>query len=729
MDFPQQNIPDKDKTEDWHRDNILAIMSYHKGYQSFIDSRKKDHENYLIANGEFDHKQFEYVTNMYGLTSPARFVNYPMIMTKLDLLAGELISQPLQFTVSVVNRNAVRKKNEEKITLAAEVVLRPIRREIEQALGMPIPDENVGQEVPEDVARYQKLKFRNAIEEMVHVGLVFCIQRWDLKQTFKRGFYDLAITGKEFYRIYIKQGDPFVERIDPRCMIYDLGQQKESLVDSKYAGTENWYTVNEIMDRYGVDLSKEQVDFLEKLQNNSSANYSSDTLSLDAYTNTNGTDLKIRVLDFQWKSIRMLKHKVSPNEFDETTPYLKKVKDTYKAKAGEEIISKPITEVRQGILVGHDMMLNWGKKPNQIRYEENYANTSMDFFGAIKGNLNGQTLSVVDSLKNVQILLNIVMYQIELAMARSGGKSIVYDVSQKPKNISLKDVFYHAKNSGLILINNKAEGMQTNGFNQFQQVDFTLSQSVAQMINLKAMLEDTADRLTGISASRAGVQKSGDLVGVTERNVMQSTLITAPLFDIHYRLVGDVLQGLAALMKPAWGKEGRMANIFGDMGMQTFKIDKSVGLEEYGIFIENSGKEVQRKQEMMGLLERFSSSGNVDPLAIIKAVNAEGSSEVESILTDGLQAVRDQQASMEERTVAAQEEANRINEEKITMPLEVQKLKSQTDIQLKEMELSGKSQLHNNELEHKENMQEENRNAELDQLMLSESGEEQEVED
>ena len=722
MDFPQQNIPEKEKNEEWHMKNVDAIMSRHQGYTSFIDSRKKDHENYLIAAGDFDHKQFEYVTDMYGLTSPARLVNYPIIMPKLDLLAGELISQPLQFTVNVVNRNAVRKKNEQKITLAAEVILRPIRRQIEKELGMPIPDENVGQEVPEDVARYQKLKFRNAIEEMVQVGLTFCIQRWDLKQTFKRGFYDLSISGKEFYKTYIKAGDPYVERLDPRVMIYDMDVDKESLQDSKYAGTENWYTINEIMDRHGYKLDREKIKKLEKLQDKTNFDYGS-AGSYDSYYNTaGGGDLKIRVLDFQWRSIRMLKFKVSPNEFDPENPYLKRVKDTYKAKKGEKVIEKPITEIRKATKIGHEILLDWGVKPNQLRYEDNYANTTMDFHGAIKGNLNGKTLSVVDALKNVQILYNITMYQIELAMARSGGKSIVYDVSQKPKNISLKDVFYHAKNSGLILINNKAEGMQTSGFNQFQQVDFTLSQSVAQMINLKMMLEDTADKLTGISASRAGVQKSGDLVGVTERNVMQSTLVTAPLFDIHYRLVGDVLQSMANLMKTAWAKEGRMANVYGDMGMETFKIDKSIAIEEYGIFIENSGKEVQRKQEMMALLERFSSSGNVDPLAIIKAVNAEGSSEIESILTEGLEAIKEQREEMEERQVAAQEQANEIEGQKIAMPLEVQKLKSQTDIQLMEMELNGKAQLQGTDLEHKENMQTEGKNAKLDEMMLSESG-------
>ena len=111
MDFPKQNIPDNKKNKEWHLDCINAVQRYHKSWNTFVDSRKKDHENYLIVAGEFDHKQYEYVTDMYGMTSPARFVNYPIIISKLDLLAGELVSQPLQFSVNVVNRNAIRKKS------------------------------------------------------------------------------------------------------------------------------------------------------------------------------------------------------------------------------------------------------------------------------------------------------------------------------------------------------------------------------------------------------------------------------------------------------------------------------------------------------------------------------------------------------------------------------------------------------------------------------------------
>lgn len=723
MHFPRQNIPENEKDEQWHLDTLNSVLDYGKNHSKFAYSRIKDHENYLIAAGEFDVKQFKYITDTYGTTSPARLVNFPIIMPKLDLLAGELISSDLQYSVNVVNRNAVRKKNEEKITLATEVLLRPIRREIEAAIGMPIPDEEVGQEVPPDIERYKKLKFRNAIEEMAMVGLNYCIQKYGFKNVFKKGFYDLSISGKEFYEVYIKNGDPYVERLDPRSMIYDLDSDKENLKDAKFCAVDNWYTINEIIDRYGSQLTEEQTNEIEELQGKNLGDVYKDISVLDSYS-SDDDELKIRVTRAQWRSIRMLKHKVSENPYDPETPYYKKVKDNYKPKKGEKIIERPVTEIRQATKIGHNIIIDWGVKKNQIRFEENYAETSMDFHGVIKGNLNGQTLSVVDALKNVQLLYNIVMYQIELAMARSGGKSVVYDVSQKPKGVALEDVFYHAKNSGLILINNKAEGMQTNGFNQFQQVDFTLSQSVSQMINLKMMLEDTADKLTGISAARSGIEKSGALVGVTERNVMQSSLITAPLFDLHYQVVGDVLNSVVNLMRIAWANEGRMANVFGDVGMQTFKIDKSIALSEYGVFVENSGREQKRKQDMMALLERFSSTGNVDPLSIIKAVNADSSSEVESILTEGLEAVSKMQAELEERKVAAQEQSNEIKSQEINVPLEVAKINAKASIQVAQIKEGSADNRFNTELEHKENMQTEQKNAELDALMLAEQNKE-----
>ncbi|MEE8328105.1 MAG: hypothetical protein V3R32_04865, partial [Nitrosomonadaceae bacterium] len=289
------------------------------------------------------------------------------------------------------------------------------------------------------------------------------------------------------------------------------------------------------------------------------------------------------------------------------------------------------------------------------------------------------------------------------------------------KNIPISDVMYHAKNSGLIMINSKQEGGQMSTFNQWKDIDFTLSNSVSQMINLKMMLEETADKLTGITASRSGVNKTSDAVGVNERSVMQSTLITAPLFDIHYQLVGETLQGMANLMRYTWGEDGYMINVFGDMGYEMFKIDKAISLDEYGIFVQNNSKELERKQTMMQMINNFSSSGAIDPIATIKAVNADNATDLEAILTSGLEAVQAAQTQMEERKIAATEAANEINGQKINVTLDTAKIKSETDMKIAELESETKLTIAGEDLEHKEDMQEAGRKGDLDKIMLQDS--------
>lgn len=717
-DFPRQSIPTAQKDYDFHLECVNALLSYNRDHHRYINERKKDHENFLLAEGYFDVKQFEYVTDMYGLTAPARLVNYPIIQPKLDLLAGELISQPLEFSVNVVNRSAIRRKNEKKIQVAAEVLLRPLRREIEKVTGVEFQDQDVGMEVPEDVETFTKMKFRDAMEDQAHVGLRYLIQKYDLKQTFKRGFYDMGKVNKEFYHVYIKSGDPYVEKIDPRAMIYDADSDKETLQDSMYAGKENYYTVNEIIDVYNHLLDQEQVEYLEELARQDSQWYDEYNSVFDNYIHEGGQNLKIRVVHIQWRSIRYIKYKVSENKYDPEQPYYKMLKDDYKPKKGEKVVTRPITEIRQAIKVGHEMLLDWGAKPNQIRFEENYAETKLDYYGIIRNNSNGQTLSIVDALKNIQIMYNIVMYHIDLTMARAGGKSIIYDVSQKPKNTPLSDVFYHAKNSGLILINSKQEGGQMNTFNQFQQVDFTLSNSVQQLINLKMMLEETSDKLTGISAARSGITKSGDLVGVTERNVMQSTTITAPLFEAHYQIVGDVLQALANLMRIAWANEGRMANVFGDMGMESFKIDKAISREEYGIFIENNAREAQDKRTMLALIDRYSSTGSIDPLTAIKAVRADSAVEIEAMLTGALEEVQAQQLALQQQENEIQQAKNALDERKLTQEMQMNTEDNQTKIQVAQINAQSKLDAQGSKEKHEQDMNDVQYKQGLDKSML-----------
>ena len=291
------------------------------------------------------------------------------------------------------------------------------------------------------------------------------------------------------------------------------------------------------------------------------------------------------------------------------------------------------------------------------------------------------TLSVVDALKNIQILYNIVMYHIELSLARSGGKAVVYDTSQKPKGLSLDDVFFHAKNSGVIPINSKQEGNQISTFNQFQQIDFTLSNSVQQLLNLKVMLEQTAESVTGISRAREGFTKT-DAVGVNERNVVQSSLITQPLIALHSKVIEMVFQQEADLMKIAWGNGKKISYVLGDYRSKFFEVTPDIRNRDIGVFVTNTGKSKQDKEVFLQFAQSALQSGGVDFLDVVKIYNANSGREAEAVLEKGLNEMKAQQEQMQEQQMQMQQQAQQAEQQGKQAEMEGDQADRQTKVEV-----------------------------------------------
>ena len=320
-------------------------------------------------------------------------------------------------------------------------------------------------------------------------------------------------------------------------------------------------------------------------------------------------------------------------------------------------------------------------------------------------------------MKNVQLLYNIVMYHIELAMARSGGKAVIYDVAQKPSNVGLEDVFYHAKNSGIIVINSKQEGNQLSSFNQFQQVDYTLSNSVQQLINLKMMLEDTADQITGINRSRAGYQKT-DAVGVNERAVMQSSLITRPLFSIHSVTIEMAFNELADLMKVAWNKNMKMSYILGDTGIKFFEVDEEISKSDYGVFVTNSSKDFDDKQTIQTLAQQALSTGAVRFEDIVKMINSDSSKEAEIIFEKGLESIKAEAMQQQQMQSQMQQEASQAEMQKSEIDYKKSQEANKTKIDVANIESQTALQIAKMKLEGDQDSQEVGQNHELDKEVL-----------
>lgn len=725
--FPRQNVPTAKKTKAWHKENILAMLAYQNYTTKFNRERKKDYENYLLFNGIFDSKQFEYITNTYGISSPARLVNHPIIAPKIELLVGEFMNNPLDITAEAINEDAVIRKLDKRVDIVAEKILRPIKAELSKALGIDFSEsDEVGMEIPDDIDKFMRMNFREQVEELTVIGLKYLTQRYDLKHVFKMGLYDECITAKEFYHQSIKNGDPFSRRVDPRSLIYDIQSDSESLQNSAWVAEERFLTVNEIVDEYGSLLSVDDVNKIEKMRYESQDGLAKFNKPYQwYYKDDSSTPMRIRVVTGAWKSLRTVSVKVSENKHDPDTPFQKVLADDHKSKKGDNIKKKVITEIRQATMIGHDVMVDYRPSPNQIRVRDNNADAYLPYVGIIKNNIDGITLSIVDSIKNIQLLYNIVMFHIELTLARSGGKAVVYDTSQKPNGLKLEDVFYHAKNSGVIPINTKQEGNQAGGgFNQFQQIDFTLSNSVQQLLNLKMMLENTVETLTGISRAREGFQKT-DAVGVNERSVVQSSLITQPLFANHYRTIEMVYQQLSDLMKIAWS-DGHRVSFFGGEGMvEMAKVTGDLKNADLGIFVTNASKDRKDKDGMIAMGQQILAGSGADGfLQMIKMVNADTAKEAEITLEQGLDAMKKQQQAMEEQQAqagqaqaeatqqAAQMEAQSKQEDNKTK-IEVATINAQAMIEATKLKISGGQETQDFRQQHDKGMSQLNTSNEM----------------
>ena len=273
------------------------------------------------------------------------------------------------------------------------------------------------------------------------------------------------------------------------------------------------------------------------------------------------------------------------------------------------------------------------------------------------------------------------MYHIELTLSRAGGKAVVYDVSQMPSNIGMdmQTVLYHIKNDGIIPINSRDEGSDTARFNQFGQVDFTLSSSVQQLINLKLMLEQTAGQVCGITPQREGAVSQYEAVGNVQRTVMQSNLVTESWFFQHSEVKKRVMEKVCNLMKLSWVGGKRAGYILGDGGYKLLEINPDIALNDYGIYVNEGAKDDAVKQAITQLSQAALQGGNIGLLDVIKILKSDSLTEAEHVLENGLKEMQ-QQA----------QQAQQMQQQAMQMQAEQAEVARQHEVSMKQMDTQSR---------------------------------------
>lgn len=660
--YPLQKLPRSKKTKEWGRQCVDWILANSTIQNSDLARMKA---NYDLYNGIISKEDFKYVTNPYGVDNqlPARFHNYDIITPKLNLLIGEEIKRAFNFRVAAVNSDAVSQMQEKR----KEMLLRYLESELLAELqkqGVQTTNPETGEVMtPPEIEKYMTYSESDIRESVANKLARYLNKKEGLEYKFNKGFSDGLIAGREIYYIGSNGADPIVERVNPLDFDHDMNPDLDFIEDGQWAKHTKYCTMSEVIDNYGHELKDDEIALLEQggsRDNHNVLNFPG--VSGTSIVRDNFSSSYISVTRVEWKSLRKIGFLTYYDENFEEQEVI--VDETYVAdkEAGETIKWRWINEVWEGTKIGSSIYVSIKPKKVQYRTIDNPSICKLGYVGAAYFNKNSKPSSIIDLVKHHQYLYNVIMYRLELEIAKAKGKKMVMDIAQIPKSqgISMDKWMYYFDSMGLAFVNSFEEGSgkfagQNSNFNQFTAVDMSLSQSVGQYIGILDKIEMQVETLLGVSRQRQGAITSSETVGGVERAVVQSSHITEPLFYMHSEIKKRVLSQLIETAKVVYPESKKISYISDDMTRVMLELNEDFVDADYGIFVTNSAKEVKNLEDMRMVAQQAAQSGMVKLSDLATILSTDSMADIKQAVIKSEQRVEQaEQAQQEHEAQMAQ---------------------------------------------------------------------------
>lgn len=698
--FPAQKLPMSKKTQAWKEACVDYIVGAgDSGFGGNGRSRSDEMQTYYdLYNSIYNEKDLKYVTNPFKQDDgfPAMAQDYNIIKPYVDQLLGEETKRPFNFhpqRTSDIAASELQEKAKEMLmdyiqaTIASKLSPEQAAR-YEQALA-------TGEiQTPEAIAKYLQKDYKDIAETEAYHALQFLKRKLNLTHEFYKGWKDALIGGEEIYYIGVINGDPYVERVNPMYFDYEHSLDLEFIDDAAWCRRKMIMSATEIYDRFYDKMSERQLNELLELidqrpgaGNNpeirkTSIDYESIKLhKINSFTDNPFDIDHIVVYHCCWKSFKKIGFVTLLNpETGEVEEF--QVDEDYKVTGTEQSVEWDwIIEVWEGYRIGDDMYI--GIQPIEYQHisADNPNSQKLPYTGVVYNNTNSKPRSLVSMMKPLQYMYIVVWYRLELALSRDKGKVAVMDITQIPKsmNIDVNKWMHYLSALGVAFINPYDEGWDIPGreggkpsqFNQLSSWDLTMSNVIAEYIQLMQKIEDMVAKLTGITPQRQGQIAASELVGNTNTAVSMSYHITEPWFWNHNQVKRRVLTMLLNTSKAAWKDSKKYLNYILDDATRAFvQLSDNFFYEDMDIFVDDSTKNQQYIDQLKQLLQPAMQNG-ASLLDIAEIITLDNMSMIKNRLEEieqkRMEQMQQQQQAEQQAQQQMAEQQNQLKEEELML--------------------------------------------------------------
>lgn len=262
-----------------------------------------------------------------------------------------------------------------------------------------------------------------------------------------------------------------------------------------------------------------------------------------------------------------------------------------------------------------------------------------------------------------------------------GDKTWQKDINRSMFNVEYYgvDEYYGFSLSGdhLFLLDDFTICHNSASFNQITSLDLTMSNVIAEYIQLMDKIEQLAGTITGITEQRQGAISTSELVGNVERSVIQSSHITEPLFWVHNQCKRHALNMLLNTAKGAWQDTGKnkLQYVF-DNGERAFlNIPQDFYYEDMDVFVSDTSKDLENINKLQQLIQPAMQNG----ASLLEAA--------EILTNDNFNILKQKLKDMQTRQEQLMQQQQQAQQDQAIQIQQMQNQAKQQELALKEAEL------------------------------------------
>ena len=668
------------------------IEKTNRAIAELVYDKVKLKKAYNYYNCIRDKEQFQYLEENYGIGQPTSIEFIPLIKKHIDAIIGEYLDVPIIPKISCKDSETVNNIFREKqIKIANECyktlsinlknnLLRFLGNKDMVDLNIKEQLDKVIEDINDNFVSEYEIASQNIVEYIIQSRNI------DLITKLKQIFLDLLVTGYTFYRVIPSPSGTNIEIecLSPLDTFPELDYNSPYVNESHRVVVRKYLTRNQILNKYGKDLSKEDISKIKEL----------------------------------W-----VDHLATSNDY-----YVVEVEGTMGIRAGEEVSPEwpntwfrydnqelPVYEVEwietdknfveqrySTIRIGSEIYILKGKDDKVIRTKDAPDKCKLTVNGVYFVNRNKEPYSLMLNGMVIQDKYDIAIFYRDKLIANSGSVGDWINMPTLPaflgKDLPERIMKWLAyKKQGIGLIDTSQEGQVGTGQaplnTMFNGFDDTVKVQAVQAIQLVIdSLEQTASSITGVFRERLNGIQQRDAVTNVQVGINNSFVITKQWTYQLDLVLKEILLDALNCAKIVYKKGLTGVIILGKLQKTFTALPKYFTLTDFDIHITTSSEIIKEMEQIRSIVPEFVKGNIVGPDIIVDIISSKSYAEMKSLVNKAIKKQKQEMNQIQQLTQQNEELQNNLQQiqqqfqqaQKKIEQLNEQKIQlEQTEIQLR----------------------------------------------